>query len=349
MNVTETDARKTFEFWVNSQISENSKDSYRRVVPMFIDMVFEKEIDDLNAKDIDGLESSEVYNKFVTPMKEAGRKNATILNYLYVVRSFVRELKNNRVFREFGDVDYDHCINNALSIRLKDDSEKRSRMTSDDYESFKEWLSTKFSARYADKNVKYPMALDFMFKTAIRIEATFGDVKWSNIKFERDTYGVESYVIYVLDKGAKVNRKPISVDYYFELKEIFYKGNDDDLVFGELSKQGFQRLVKEFCDETGADFSAHSIKVSAGTKYYRMTRDIYAVSRFLDHENIEVTKKYIRVDDDVSQAGSFAMSANIDIEKLDDVSDVELRRIIESDDVLAYTIANIAKSRGLMI
>lgn len=344
--VINKEVKRVYDFWLKNS-SENSRSNYSRIIPQFCEMVWGKEVEEINANDIDDLERAVVYERYVEPLKEQGMKNSTVMTYVYNVRSFIGELRDNRVFRDEG-VDYDHCISTALSIDIKDDRVGRAKISFDDYELFTEWLGKKFSGRYSDKNIKYPLVAKFMFITGVRINSVFSNIRWNNIKLERDTYGIDSYVVYALDKGAKVNRKPITPDFYNEIKEQFYQGNDEDLVFKGLSKQGFQRLIKEYCNETGIDFTAHSIRVSSATKLYRMTRDIYQVSRFLDHESVETTKRYIRVDDDVTQFGSYVLSSNIDLSSLDKLSEMDLKAIIGQDDVLAYTILSIAKSRGLV-
>lgn len=338
-------AEQVFRNWI-AQVSENSKSSYERIIPQFFQMVSQVELIEITEDTLESITPDDVYNRYIKELKDMGFKDSTISNYISVVRSFITSLEENRLF---SDIDFDYLRKTALSTkRLSNDIENRKKMSGDDYEAFSEWLLEKgWSKRYADKGLKYAMALKFMYVTAIRIDATFSNIRWKNIRKEIDDYGNETYVIYALDKGNKVNKKPISMEFYEELNITMDNTNDEGLVFGDLSKQSFTRLMKEFSDETGREITPHSIKVGAGTKLYKITKDIFKVQRFLDHSDPKVTMRYIRVDD-VTESGSFLMSSKITIDDLDKLSYDDLAMIIKKRPELAVTIINDARKEGLI-
>lgn len=344
--VKEKSAKKVFNNWIK-QVSANSRSSYSRVVPEFFEMACSRSIEELDEDSLEALTPNDVYEKYISVLKEEGRKDSTIANYLSIVRSFIKELEDNRMFY---DIDYNYLTNTALSAkRLKNDGGRRGKMTGSDYEAFMEWLLNKdWSKRYSDKGEKYSLALKFMFITAIRINSTFKNIHWYNIKPMNDESGNFGYMIEALDKGEKINRKPITEEFYHELKEVLYRGSDEDLVFGELSKQSFTRMMHSFSKETGREVTPHSIKVGAGTALYRMTKDLIKVQRFLDHADPKVTLRYIRTGEDITDAGSFILSSNITIDNVDELEYNELVRIIKSRPDLAYAIIGEAKKGGLL-
>lgn len=337
--------QEVFKNWL-AQVSENSKASYERVVPQFFQLTSGVDVSEITADTLEIITPDDVYEKYINELRLMGFKDSTISNYISVVRSFVTTLEDNKLF---SDINYDYLKKTALSTkRLKNDLENRKKMSTSDYEDFSEWLiSRDWSKRYQDRGIKYAMALKFMFVTAIRVDSAFNSVKWSNIKKELDDYGNITYVIYALDKGSKVNKKPISIEFYTELKEVMYNGDEDELIFKGLNKRSFQELMKEFSDTTGREMTPHSIKVGAGTKLYKMTKDIFKVQRFLDHSDPKVTMRYIRVDD-MTESGSYMLSSEITIEELDELSYDDLVNIIKKKPELAYTVINDAKKIGLI-
>lgn len=338
-------ASEVFHNWIANSRSENTKDSYKRIVPTFFQMVLNTTLDDLTEEAILSLVPSSVEMYYKSILLNKGMKQSTIINYLKVVGAYFHQLEVNNIF---PGVNYLFLREEVLSYkRLKDDTVSRKKMGVSEYDAFYEWLITKnFSKRYADKGIKYAAALKFMYTTAVRIDATFQNIKWSNFVREEDFYGQIGWTIYALDKGEKVNKKPITDEYYNELREACYNGHEDELVFGDLSKQSFTRLMREFSDETGKEFTPHSIKVGAGTRLYNLTKDIVMVQRFLDHDDPKTTVRYIRTDDDRTKSGSYVMANKIDLNELDKLSHEELLDIIKSRQDLAYGVLLESSSRG---
>lgn len=344
--MAKSEARRTFDNWVRGAKSDNTRDARKRVVPQFLELVCGKTVDDLIADDLEKLTANDIDERYVDVLRNWGLKDATIVNYMSNVKSYMARLRKNNVF----DIDFSNLINDTFTPDdMKKDQKNRGTMTVGDFERLHAWvLDYPFSKRYSGKNKKYALALRFMFVTAIRIDSVFNNIHWNNIKLEEDAFGNTSYVIYALDKGAKVNRKPISDEFYAELREELFEGDEQALIFGDISKQGLTKLTSQFAEENNLEFTPHSIKNSAGTKLYNMTRDLLKVSKFLDHENPKTTLRYIRIDENFADTGSYLMSSNINIEDIKKIEYNELVKIISARPELALAIITDAKRGGVL-
>lgn len=338
-------AKEVYEDWLSGVDSDNTKKNYKMIVPKMTKMLFDCEVDDIEEYMLANLTPVEVNKKVIAPMRKE-YKNTTIINYLTVFKTFIQELERNRVY----NLNYLYLKEEALSVKkLKDDTVNREKMTPEIYDEMHEWmLNQKFSKRYRDKNKKYALALEFMYVTAVRVNATFCELKWSNIRREKDFRGNETWVVRVVDKGRKLNHKPISDEFYSELFELMYKGSDNDLVFGELSKRTFTNMFNEFSVEKDYDITPHSIKVGAGTRLYAMTNDIVMTQRFLDHNDPKTTVRYIRTQDDNNNTGSYILSSKITIDNVEELGYDDLISILKDRKDLAYGVIHAAKERGLL-
>lgn len=340
------DVQAAFDIWILSKKSIATQSSYKRVVPQFFKYISNKSLENIDSYDMYNIVPMTVQEKYINRLVDEGVKQSTIKNYLAVVSSFIEYLSSNNVF----DVNYKFITDVALSGNsLKNDSGRRELMPEQEYERFKEWLLNRpFSKRYGDLGKKYALALEVMYSTAIRIDAAFTKITWADIKWETDLLGNEGWTIYVTDKGDKLNRKPINERLYDKLRNVFYKGNENDLVMGSISKQSFTRLMKEYSEEYKVKMTPHSIKVGAGTKLYSMTKDIVLTSRFLDHSDTKTTERYIRTDDDRTNTGSYIMTTEIDECQLDCLSFNELHDILNSRKDLKRAVLLEAKKQNLI-
>lgn len=328
---------EVFNNWIDSCQSEKTKVSYSRIVPQFFQMVFDKELKDVNVADMDSLIPSLVKTKYTNTLLDKGFKQSTVIHYLKVVGSFFNELEINRVF---PDVNFKKLIHQSLNYdRLKNDKKPRARMTMGDYEACMNWIlnEKKFSKRYQYKAKEYASALKFMFVTGLRVSAAFENAKWCDIKRTEDYLGQDGWTVMVVDKNNEITEKPISDEYYEELRHAMYKGNDNDLIFKDVSKQGFMNLLKEFSEETGRDLTAHSIRVGAGTRVYAMTKDLVLTQRFLGHKDPQTTIGYIR-NEDRYQTGSSILSTKLNYNAIDELSHEELLEIVKSRKDIAYGV-----------
>ena len=106
------------------------------------------------------------------------------------------------------------------------------------------------------------------------------------------------------ERNWQGNTKYLPIEYYNELKEVFYKGDDQGEVFEGLTSSVLRRLMKEFSDETGKNLTPHSIKAGATTTLYARTHDMMMVRDFCDHTSISVTERYIHMTKDPNKQGT---------------------------------------------
>lgn len=341
---------RVYDIFISMQTAR-TQEKYQRVIPEFFQMVCGKLMQEIKANDLDSISRVDVQEKYFKPLKDKGFKNSTLRNYASVVKSFLSELEKNEVFYDQAYTGYKKLREVALdTTRLKDDTENRKTMSEDGYEALHDWLvnGREWSERYVHKAEQYQLALEFMFNTAVRLNATFNHIKWKNIKFESDSQGNQSYVVYAKDKGGKINKKPISIDFYDKLKDVMYEGDDNALVFGTINKRSFSNYIKEFSEETGYEFTPHSIKNGAGTKLWNMTHDPIKVKDFLDHESLETTMRYIREQNNFLESGSYILSSSTNLASINDLEYNDIMEIISDNPDIAYQIISKAKQRGII-
>ena len=334
--------------WIQRAESERTKYTYEYALDEFIKYVFYlSDVSQMTVENWANLTPITVSNNYVKRKLDEGNKNSTIKQQLRKVSSFVTHISK---FKELSNVvDVNYIKNSCLDISyLSDDTKRRVRMGDSDVYEFIEWL--KFT-RYANTKFehlgeKYALVAEFMFKTATRKRAVFDNVHWSDIIWESDSFGNFGYNVYILSKGNKVAKKAIPNSLYEDLKEEFFKGDLNELVFSDISYQMFGKLTREFGKLKGIEYTPHSIKVGSVTAFYNKTKDLVATSEFADHEDTKTTLGYIRLDDNRMKKGGIVLSQEVDFEQMKDSLDVDqLWSIIKADKNLAMSIAQEAERR----
>lgn len=336
-------AKQVFVNWVDTQKSQNTALSYKRVIPQFFELTLGKvNIDELTVDDFEMLSPMLVQSKYVKALRKQGVKDSTIQNYLAVISSFFKELEDNRIYKFPSNI-----ISSSIR-KLNNDSQLTQGMEDFEYEKLHEWiLNRRFAKRYGNLNEKYALVLETMWCTAIRLNCTFNTLCWDDIVFQTDGLGNKSWVIHARDKGNKVNEKPIS-DYLYQKIYSTMHQDGQDLIFGSLSKRSFTNLLAEFSEETGIKVTPHSIKVGATTTLYRLKNDIVVASRFADHEDTKTTMRYIRTDNIHANTGSFIMSSQYDLNDINQLSEEQLREILSKRTDLALGILVEAKQNKML-
>ena len=65
-----------------------------------------------------------------------------------------------------------------------------------------------------------------------------------------------------------------------------------------LAKDGLREILRRCCNQAGIEMHHfHDFRRYYGKTLYESTHDIYMVSRALDHKDVEVTKRYIAIND----------------------------------------------------
>ena len=343
---TTTKINEVFNYWIESSNSEGTKKAYGRIVPQFFQMLLGKDLQDVTKDDLESLVPLTVNKKYKEELSKSGIKNSTIINNLTVISGFFKQLEINKVF---DGVNYAWIREVLLNTkRIKSDKVHRGNMSFKDYEDIKDWLSKySFSERYVEKSEQYALLIEFMWVTASRISAVF-NVRWSDIRYEEDGIGNYGYVVYVYDKGGKVNKKPISTEFYNRLKNSLFKEDVIDKVFSNLSQIGFTKLIKEYCELTGKEFTPHSIKRGSVTFLYSITHDLVLTQRFADHDDPKTTVGYIQSEPDHTQQGSYILSKKLDFKKIDQLTKEQLMSIIDEHQDLAYRILSEAERKHII-
>lgn len=64
-----------------------------------------------------------------------------------------------------------------------------------------------------------------------------------------------------------------------------------------ITEEGMKQILRRLCRDAGIELHLfHDFRRFYGLELYRATKDIYFVSRALDHKDIEVTKRYLAID-----------------------------------------------------
>lgn len=315
--------------WLNSR-SEATKTAYQANVPEFFEMVLDKDMMEVTEEDINNLDKGKFYAKYIDVLKDNGLKNSTVKTKIAALKSFFKELSS---YPEYQEINFNFLNNVLFSVKnLKDDTVNHTVMTEKDFNDMYVFLKNKkFPKTKTGLGERYAEAMKFMFYTGLRVDATFSNLTWSDFIWEADINGLYGWTIYTLDKGDKFTPKPISDEYYNHLKENFYDGNDDELVFKGLSKVVFQNCFSEFSKKYGRDLTAHSIRVGAATRVYSLTKDLVATQKFMGHSKPETTVRYIRTDNDRTKTGSFLMTVQPDLNRLNELSKDDLLRILQNE------------------
>lgn len=345
--MTNVNLQDIFKSWVESQTNKNTKSSYSRVIPDFFEKIFRKSIVEITEDDFNALTPALVNEKYITPWLNQGCKHSTINHYLSIITSFVGYVSINKIYQS---VDFNYLTKTSLnSLKLRNDAEFRKQMTITDYQDFIEYLSNlQFSKRYQGKNIQYALVAETMWMTGTRLSAIFENLKWSDIVWETDIMGNEGWTLHVVDKGEVRASNPISEDLYERLYKNLHDDNDSDdaLVFGRLNKRSFSAYMKQFGKEKGVEVTCHSIRVGAASELYKMTGDILLVSKFLNHKDVKVTQRYIRINDIRTNAGSYILSADLDIEKISELSESVIKDILTKRRDLAKSLILEAEKMG---
>lgn len=335
---------KIYDYWIASQRSQATSTTYQHGVDYFCSQLFNKTVSELSEDDLNSLNPKMVWEGFVLPLREQGAKDTTISSYLTSVALLFKELKIAKVYDE---VNYDYATKCVSTARLQKDGEKTKAMTRHDLDEYIDWVGNYSFKKHTDAMVKqYQILPDLMFRTAVRVSAAIS-ICWTDFEFETDASGNTSWVLVVKDKGSKINKKPLSLDYYQRLHDLLYQVGVNEL-FPDVVQRQFNSLMKKFSDERGKTLSPHSLKVGAATTLYETTRDIYLVNRFCDHDDVNTTLGYIRDNGLFADSGSFVMSKDETKSDLNHLTKEELLAVIQSSKSLSFQASSRAETLGFI-
>lgn len=336
---------KAIDSWVNSYQSENTRIKYTQALDDFSTMVFNKKPSQLTQEDLVGISYSATVNKFVEPLRGSGIKDSTIKLSLTAVRQFMKVLRRDKVF---DGVDYNYINEDCLTVNLKNnDVNHHEALSLEELKDMKRWFKEK---KYRSSDIllgeKYAMLVDFMYSTVVRVDATM-NITWDDFTLLKSPHGGSFAILKVIDKGHKLNEKPLHREYYDKLKALFYKGDPHGKVFEDLTKDSLRRYFKQYSEVLGRRVSPHSLKAGAATTLYAETHDIILVRDFCDHDSVTTTESYIRRSDNPNLTGSAIRTANFDYDKLNDLSKEDLLRLVKNRLEIKNTIYIDALDQGL--
>lgn len=322
--------------WNNSISSVNTIKRYNTSVKLFCKMVFGKEPTEINEADLKGLRFSDTVNKFVKPLRDKGTKDSTIKSHLIAVRSFIRMIHREKIYPE---VNFSELEKYALTVdNLNNrDVHHHSPLSIKELHDMEKWLRETKNSNKKNLGEKYALLIDFMYTTAIRVSATFM-IRWEDFQVISSPYGGDWAELNVMDKGRKLNTKYLHKDYYDRLKNNFYRGNDRDDIFGELSQNTLRQYFKEYSEVVGRNIVIHSLKAGAATTLYSETKDLMLVRDFCDHESVKTTEAYIHTQPNPNETGTAILTANYDYQKIDKLSKDQLLMLIHSRPEIENTI-----------
>ena len=104
------DMTAVFLTWNNSLSSQNTIKRYDTSVKLFCKMVFNEEPTEINSTDLKRLRYSDTINKFVKPLRDKRVKDSTIKSHLIAMRSFVRMIRREKIYRNVDFSDLDTCL-----------------------------------------------------------------------------------------------------------------------------------------------------------------------------------------------------------------------------------------------
>ena len=329
----ESTVKSSYQTWIDSRKSKNTKQNYAKASNDFMQKLFNKNADEITAEDLNSMSYSMVFDNFIKPYRDNGSKDSTIKNYLFAVNSFLSILERDSVFPEvnFKKIKKDYTSTRELNQK---DCKHIELLTEKEILDLEDFLKARKYSKDPDNDLgeQYAMLVDFMFRTAIRGTAAL-TVKWSDFTQHNSPYDGKDYVrLEVIDKGHKLNNKELTADYYEKLKSVFYKSNaQQEKVFYRLNRDQLNTMIREFGQTIGRSVSVHSIKVGAATTLWSRTHDILKVKRFCDHDSIVTTERYIRDYVDEANEGTAIMMSNYDYSKLNGLSKEQLLAIIHGN------------------
>lgn len=338
---------EVYSTWLMSMASENTKTKYRISVNLFCDKVFGKRPSELSSEDLTTVRYRDTISKFVNPLKKASVKDSTIKSHLTAMRQFIKAMSRDRIYSDI--VDYNDLLFNVLNVTtLKvHDVKHHETLSVNELEELEEWFKNK-QFRSKDKSIgkKYAMLSNFLYATAIRISATF-NITWDDFTITNSPYGGNWAILRALDKGHKLNEKPLAIDYYKKLKDLFYDGDPYGKVFKDLSQRTFSKYLGEFSEEIEKNITPHSFKRGAATTLYSETHDLLLVRDFCDHESVKVTQEYIDQVQDPNKSGSARFTTDYDFSQIDSLSKKDLLKFIHSTRELEVKAFNYGQQQGI--
>ncbi len=209
-------------------------------------------------------------------------------------------------------IDNDICYKNPaknIKYKVKKVSRKKRTYTQAEVDTI---------LRFSDTH-EYGMYIRILLELGLRCSELLG-LKWSDINFEAKTLFIQRACttidgVTVVDKpksASSIRVLPVSGPLYEALKS--QKGSSEDFILHTKNKKPYSyahfisKIYYKFLDaflasDEGQGFerlTPHELRHTCGTLLYAKSQDIFAVSKYLGHSNLDITSKlYVHEDAEI--------------------------------------------------
>lgn len=274
---------KYFKVFLNEKELESihTAKAYGSDIEQFFKAVFKKDIDYINANEIEGI-TQKTLRGYRNMLLKEDLARSTINRKITAIKEFIRFLKIEDVIKV--DISYLDVIKN-----LSNDSKEIDPLRVDEVFSLANFMRTE---RHKPEEKYYLILL--ALATALR-QSELLSLSWKQIRIEDEHAIITGY-----GKGRKKYVKKIDKRIVEELKEI-RNPNLSDKVFSLSRKNIFDMMSRGIdglkIDTNTRDISFHSIRKTAITFALDMTGDIREAMRVGNHANLNTVQKYLNVRD----------------------------------------------------
>lgn len=194
-----------------------------------------------------------------------------------------------------------------------------------------------------EKPLEKSLMVELAAVTSFRLD-TLVNLKWDQFTQHQDGY----YVIEVVGKKKKIDKKPIRAELYAELQRLV-EVNGEEKVFS-LSGRTFQRVIKRLSDKMkiaeSRNIVFHSLKKTAINWIIDVTGDMRKGAVQGNHSNIQTTyRNYADKNIDMSEMAGLNIYNDVDLSLLSELSKEQLIDLIaNSSTAVKIAISNSAKS-----
>lgn len=155
--------------------------------------------------------------------------------------------------------------------------------------------------------IRFTCMLELLYASGMRVSELV-ELPLKSLIFEPSTKTLQE-CLYIKGKGGKERLVPIhkeavdSILTYLGVRDVFIKSKTNLYLFpshskeGHLTRQGFAKLLKKACQESGLDHaSPHIIRHSFATHLLQNGADLFVIQKFLGHADISTTQIYTHVE-----------------------------------------------------
>ena len=263
---------------IDKKYSNNTKLAYENELKKFLEYFKNKNISDINKKDIENFIST-----------QNNLENKTIAHLITTLRSFYKYLELEGIIKE----------NPMIGISLPKIKKTLPNVLSK--EEIDLLLDVDLKDKYSYRN---KAMLELMYSSGLRISELI-NLKMFDLNLNQNA-------IRIMGKGSKERIVPIG-DYatkYLEIyieeyRSLFLKKPNDYLFLSnwgdKMTRQAFFKIIKKLAEEKGikTDFSPHTLRHSFATHMLENGADLRSLQELLGHSDISTTQIYTHVSNNI--------------------------------------------------